>query len=80
MKIKFILLNYQILKKKDKLIITNNTSIVIGIIGAISIIKGKYILEKIINFFDNSTLKLLYLEMLILIILIIFINIILFLI
>jgi hypothetical protein len=44
-------------KKKDKLIINNNTSIVIGIIGAISIIKGKDVLEKIINFFNNSNVK-----------------------
>ena len=44
-------------KKKDKLIINNTNSIVVGIIGAISIIKGKNVLEKIINFFNNSNIK-----------------------
>jgi hypothetical protein len=56
-------------KKKDKLIInnttnttnisntSNTTNIIVGIIGAISIIKGRDVLEKIINFFDNSSIK-----------------------
>ena len=41
-------------KKSDKLIKTNNSQIVIGLIGFISIEKGKDILEKIINFYKNK--------------------------
>ena len=45
-------------KKKDKLIINKSSnSIVVGIIGAVSIVKGKDVLEKIINFFNNSSIK-----------------------
>lgn len=41
-------------KKAKQLIKTTNSQIVVGIIGAISIEKGKDILEKIINFYKDS--------------------------
>ena len=41
-------------KNAKQLIKTNNSQIVVGIIGAISIGKGKEILEKIINFYKDT--------------------------
>jgi hypothetical protein len=43
-------------KKAKQLIKTNNSQIVVGIIGAISIEKGKEVLDKLINFYKGSNI------------------------
>jgi hypothetical protein len=43
-------------KKAKQLIKTNNSQVVVGIIGAISIEKGKEVLEKIISFYKDSNI------------------------